>query len=658
MLFLNLVLMNRRHWKSTSRSNNSLQYLTRGVSLAVIFGCFVAWAGYTAWRADATSEGLFSLSSSTRSILKSIDSERPIQIQAYLSPEVPRDYVDTRKRLVGLLRQYDQLAGKNLQVRYVDVEPFSEAAEEAEHFGIEPVRVMSERDGRYNEDEVYLGAVVISSFDKVVVPFFGKGLPIEYELTRSVQTVANENRLTVGVLQTDAGLMGGNEWQIVTELKKQYDVEDVSPASPIDPERFDVLLAVMPSALTDPEMDNLVTYVKTGKPALIFDDPFPLFLGSQFGVSNAPRQSKPRPGGGMMGMMGQQAPPEQKADGGRATRLLDALGIHWEYDRVVFDYNNPHPEFEERFTPEWVFVTSNEEGDSFAEAPLTQDLQEIVSIYGGSISKNSGDQYTFEPLITTTPNSGILRWEDFVDESGINFFTMQPTARPRPDPLRITDLTRHILAARVKSEREGAKVNAIFVADVDMIADVFFQERTLGFLDIDFDNVTFILNAVDSLAGDESFVDLRSRRSKHRTLSRIESQKKVFLQEANDEEKLADAAAKEELEKRREQLGKRVQEIEENQNLDPRAKVQLIQQAQMMEQQRMSLAEAQIEQKKNKQIGRIRAKTSRKSRELESLTRWLAVCIPPLPAMLLGLGVFWQRQLAEKRTVTEKRRRQ
>ena len=82
-----------------------------------------------------------------------------------------------------------------------------------------------------------------SSYDKVVVHFFGKALPIEYELTRSVQTAAQKERFSVGILTTDAGLMsGGRELQIVTELKRQYNVEEVSPATPIDAERFDVLL--------------------------------------------------------------------------------------------------------------------------------------------------------------------------------------------------------------------------------------------------------------------------------------------------------------------------------------------------------------------------------------------------------------------------------
>ena len=79
-------------------------------------------------------------------------------------------------------------------------------------------------------------------------------------------------------------------------------------------------------------------------------------------------------------------------------------------------------------------------------------------------------------------------------------------------------------AARVKRDSQDYKVNAIFVADVDMISDFFFQERNLGNLSMKFDNVTFVLNAVDSLVGDDSFIELRSRRPAHRTLVRVEQQ--------------------------------------------------------------------------------------------------------------------------------------
>ena len=637
------------------------QYSVRTVSLALILICVTAWAGYAAIRVDATSEQLFSLSPATKRILHGLESERPIVVQAFLSPEVPREYVETRKRLVGLLRQFDEIGGKNLEVRHVDVATFSEQAEEAEHFGIRPVQVMTEVDGRRAEADVYLGAVVISSYDKVAVPFFGKGLPIEYELTRSVQTVANKDRHTVGILTTDAGLMSGSrEWQIVTELKKQYDVEEVSPAAEIDAERFDVLIAAMPSSLTDPQLDNLVSYVSSGKPALIFDDPFPLTFNSGFGVTNAPRQPKPSPGGQMGGMFGGggQPPPEQKADGGRATRLLDALDIRWKYDRVTFDVNNPHPEFG-MLPPEYVFVTrdgGNEEAFN-RDSKITSGLQELIALYAGTVEHGNTGNSTFVPLLATGSDSGVLDWEEFVDDGGMNFFSMQSTANPRRNPLRRMDRNSHTIAAHVTSDKDDAKLNAIFVADVDMISDFFFEERNLGNLDLQFDNVTFVLNAVDALAGDDAFIDLRSRRARHRTLTRVEAQKRAFLEDANAAEKEADSEANEELEKRRELLSERVKEIEEDENLDPIAKNQQLKQAQEAEQQRLNMAEAQIEQKKNELLRGIKAKTNRQIRNLESSIRRWAVGLPPIPALCVGLVVFMSRLQSEKRTVVSKRRR-
>jgi ABC-2 type transport system permease protein len=658
MLYINHSLMTRRHWHTRSEPAIGIQYAVRAGCIAVVLSCVTAWAGYGAFRADATRERLFSLTAATKDILKELDSERPIEIQAFLSPDVPREYVETRKRLVGLLRQFDELGGKNLDVRYVDVEPFSQQAEEAEHFGITPVGLMTEVDGRRSEAEVFLGAVVISSFDKVVIPFFGKGLPIEYELTRSIQTVADEQRHTVGVLTTDANLMGNSrDWQIVRELKLQYNVEQVSPSSEIDPEQFDVLLVVMPSSLTAPEMENLVAYAKTGSPLLVFDDPFPLsFNNSGSGVTGAPRQPKP---GNNNPMMGQGAPPpEQKADGGRATRLLEALGIEWQFDACVFDVNNPHPEFA-MLPPEYVFVTRDGNGSPAfnIDDPTTKGLQELITLYPGEVYSRGGGKVDFQSLLSTSEQSGVMPWEEFVDEGGFNFFSMQGAANPRRNPSRAIDGSTHTLAARVTGDSEGSKVNAIFVADVDMISDFFFQERTLGNLSMKFDNVTFMLNAVDSLVGDDSFIELRSRRPAHRALVKVEDQKRMFMESANEAEREADKEAEEELEQRREQLSSRVKEIQGNEDLDPIAKMQMLQQAQEAEQKRMSLAEAQIEQKKNDRIRKIRATTNRQIRALEAKIRFWSVCLPAIPAFALGAFVFIQRTRDEKTTVVESRRR-
>ena len=659
MLYLNFVFITKRHWSSNQQVGMGMQFSVRSVCLAVILVCCTAWAGYAALRVDATSERLFSLSDITRSTLSELNPERPIEIQAFLSPEVPREYVDTRKQLVGLLRQYDRLGGNGLAIRFVDVTEFSPRADEAEHFGIEPVRLFTDIDGRRTEVEVFLGAVVISSYDKVVVPFFGKGLPIEYELTRSLRTVLSEERHTIGILETDPQLMGSREWQIVTELRKQYDVESVSPMTEIDAEQFDVLLAVMPSSLTEPQMDNFVNYIKAGHPALIFDDPYPMAFSTQFGVANAPRHGKPRPGGHMaMFGGGGGPPPEQKADGGRATRLLDALDIRWDYDTVVFDAVNPHPEYES-LDQEYVFITRDSNPDAFnPESAITKDLEQTLLIFSGSVQQrhSEGREYNFTELMKTSGASGRLAWDEFATDR-FDPFSMQSTAVPRENRLWPPDEFAHVLAAHIESDSEDDERNVIFVPDMDMVSDFFFQSRVFADLDLKFDNVSFVLNAVDILAEDDSVVALRSRRPRHRSLTHIEQQKRQFLNEASRREQKADEEAKEELESRRTQLAKRLTEIRENADLDPVVRAQLEEQAEAAEQQRLNLAEAQIEQDKNYELRRIRKQTNREIQSVISKAQLFSIFIAPIPAICLGLLVFGMRLNDEKRHIVDTRRR-
>ena len=98
-------------------------------------GITVASLGYAATRArsraDVTSEGLSRLTPATQELMRGINVERPVVVHAFVSQDVPREYVEIRLRLLNLLREMEAQGGEGLTVRIVEPELYSPEAEEA-----------------------------------------------------------------------------------------------------------------------------------------------------------------------------------------------------------------------------------------------------------------------------------------------------------------------------------------------------------------------------------------------------------------------------------------------------------------------------------------------------------------------------------------------
>lgn len=658
MLYINLVLIGQRHWAGGNRGTDmGWQYLARAASLAVVLFSANAVMANVNVRGDWTAEGLYTLSGTTTKLLKDLSDDRPVIMQVFVSKTVPREYVSVKTSLLGLLTQYQQYGRGRITVRVVEVDPFSDQADEARKFGVEPRKVQSERGGRIQVDDVFLGCVVNSGANEVVIPFFEVAIPIEYELTRSVRTVASKTRRTIGILETDAKINGGfdmqsfrssPEWRIVSELKKQYNVETVSAAGPIDDSKFDVLIAVLPSSLDQAQMGNFVDYVKKGKPTLIFDDPLPAFNPGM-----APKQPKPRQGGMMMG----GPPPEMKADGGKATSLVNLLGIQWQHDQVVWADTIMllHPEYAEVVRPEMVAISKKSGVDSAFNnsSDITSGLQELLMFFSGTIRPREGSKLKFEPLLRTGKNAGLLDWDDFVRPGmfgGVDIID---------NPRRRSDDTAHVVGAQIKSEDgdKENKINVIYIADADIISDWFFMVRERRMYGLDLDNVTFVLNAVDSLAGDQAYIDLRKRRPKHRTLTAVEKRTEKFVKQSLEQREAAAEEAKKKSEAEKDKFKQKREKIEKDDTLDEVAKLQQLALAKQEEERKVEVAEAQIEQEKQKKLDEIRAREKREVRGIEHFFSRIATILPPIPALILGFFVWLRMLQNEQREVPPMRRR-
>ncbi|MBI3940527.1 MAG: Gldg family protein [Acidobacteria bacterium] len=636
VLYLNVAILGRRHWptgKGTVRLGR--HYLVRGVALVVGLAGVTILAGRIGGRLDVTAERIHSLSDQTRKLIQGLDPKRPVFIQAHLSSEVPRDYVQTRNNIVAMLREFEGLGKGRIHVHRVTTEKYTPEAREAqEKFNISARPVPVSRQAPGGPTEIYLGVAFNSGSEEFVIPFFDPGLPVEYELMRSVRVVSRASRKKIGVLQTAANVFGGYdfatrnrtpEWSIVAELRKQYDVVQVSPA--VDyPDDLDVLMAVQPSTLEPGEVAQLTQYARKGKPILVMVDPLPVF-----NPMLSPQQMPYNPM--------TQEPPRQPAD---VKPLMDAVGVEWLKDKVAWDKYNPHPQFR-TLPPEVIFVGAGNKGPMpFNKAELiSSGLQEVVMIDPGFLKPIQGRKVQFTPLIQTGKESGSIEWGRVVQDTlfGIDMSSKVP---------HVPDGNSYVLAARVRAAPGGDPVNAIIIADADMMGEQFFQMRRAGLENLQFDNVTFLLNVVDQLAGDESFIALRKRRPRHRTLEAVEARTKVYEERRVKEMQDAEKTAEQRLKEAQDRLGKSVEQLRKRTDLDEQTKQIMLTSQESVENRRLAVARANIEEEKERFIERSRADMEASIRRIQNTIKILAVALPPVPAFALFLWVSLRRLRREK----------
>lgn len=649
--------------------------LIRFCALAVTVGSLGYAATRARSRADITSEGLSKLTPATEDLIRSIAVERPVVVHAFVSREVPREYVEIRLRLLNLLREMEAQGGQGLTVRIIEPELHSPEAEEAmEKWNIMPRPLVDREGGRLEEMETFMGLAFVSGPREEIIGFLDRGLSVEYEIARALRVVTQDKKKVVGIWRTDATIMGNFDlqsksqqpaWRIVEELRKQYEVRSLNPKQPV-PEDVDVLFVPQLPSCAQDELDNVRAYVEAGRPALLTVDPFPLF-----DIRTSPKEEKLPPPGQQNNMFGGGGGPPAEPKGDYAGFLRD-IGVDWDDEKILSDSYNPHPTLEQ-VPKQIVFVGPRQDGsNSFVGKDASVDgLTEIVLMFGGELKPAAGWQDKFTPLLETGPTTGWALFEAMVQRHPL--FGIQGPMPPRPGKLEDGRLTvvppdgkPKVMAARIKGGAEGEKKdrNVVVIADLDLFGNNFYamHERggdvdADGLDDVRFDNVTFLLNVVDGLIGDDRFVELRKRKAKYRRLATVDDLKKEerAAREAQTEE--ANKSAEAELEEAKKSLEAAVDAIEQRGDLDETTKQIMLKSAEQAENRRLQARTESIEREKAKAVGKVETRYQRQSREIEDRIRIASVLLPPVPALFLGGFIYLRKRRREHDAIPTTRRK-
>ena len=689
-LYLAIILIGRRHWYA-GKDGQSMRwhYIVRGLALVVMaFALNLVLSRYDRVRWDTTSEKISSLSPDTKRLLENLDPQHTTLIEAFISKSVPEQYTRAKVDLITMLNEFGAIGGNKLQVKiYDNLDPFSEGAIRAEQqYGIEPETVTTQERGAYKQETIFLGAAFRSGLEKVVVPFFDQGIPVEYELIRSINTVTQPERPRVGIVRTDAQLLGGFVMQggrpvqvqrqmIVDELEKQYEVVEVDPDSEF--ETCDVLMVVQPSSLTAPQLENLISAIRSGQPTAIFEDPLPYFLG-------APGTGQPKPPSVVSGQT-------QASSKGDITRLWSMLGLEMIGDpslvggfdaHIIFQNHNPYPKSRNvLLTREFVFASTDAPGavDALSvENTITSGLDQVLMPFPGAIREDKSKGMTFEKLVSTGNETGTIKYGEIAmaqRAAGSAFANELPNYR-RPTGVRYCLAAQ--ITGRVKAETAlpglpgtgnasgEAEVNVVFVADADLLSSQFLLIRArpqVADVDWQFDNVPFVLNVLDKLAGDDRLIEIRKRQTRHSTLRMIDAATETardnhaklseeFEKNFNAEKSNAESTMQKAVNQLRATIEKRQQE---GKTADVNRLVTELTMKQQVLQRRTETAIRKLEKERDRNRKVVEQELNQAVVGVQNAYKALAVLLPPIPPLIVGLIVFWKRRKRELEGVIDER---
>lgn len=604
--------------------------------LAVAVFCFNIIASKLFFRADVTQDKVFSLSKGTIQFLGKLEEE--ISIKLYFSRsmrDLPPAIKTFATRVEEVLREYVANSRGNVRFVVIDPKPDTDEEEWARKAGIQGVRLPS-------GEEMFFGVSFVMGDRESAIPYLDprREEQLEYDLTEALVNIRRREKPTIGIaswLPVTGGsdpmamMRGGREedWVFVSELRKSADVKVVETTATEIPAEIGVLIVFHPKEPSESFEYAVDQFLMRGGRLIVAVDPF-----SRTDLALNGRQAQ------MMGQM-----PKSSSN---MPKIFGAIGVKYNPDNLVGDIVQPTQINAGTGPVNYPYFISLS-GDSLLKTPISGSLHQMLFAEGGEVEKADGSQFSFEPLLQTSGESGTAsaatalfqQPQDLARDLKVEnkkrilaamvrgkFKSAFSTAPPPPagaDPQKTKPPGPHIAEAT-------AETTVVVVADTDFAFDQNAVDK-MQFINQVLvrprnDNLAFIFNTVDVLGGSEDLINIRSKGRIARPFSRL-----VAI------ERNAQARWKEEEEK----LNNRLTELQKKLN-------EL--QAQRTDGSRLNLTPEQ-----QREIEKFRAEeldVRRKRREvrknlredIEALGKRLMVAnmvIVPLAVSGLGIGVFMNR---------------
>ena len=175
--------------------------------------------------------------------------------------------------------------------------------------------------------------------------------------------------------------------------------------------------------------------------------------------------------------------------------------------------------------------------------PATRGISELCFQYTGYLRERPDTTLEFDYLVKTGKAGRLSQLEYLQAIAQFGMFSNNTDAvlqsrRGNADKeyFLATQITGAKAAEALTQKRPAAKsnTNVIYLCDVDILSDFFVDIRNNPIqrgTNYQCQNMAFVLNLIDSMVGEETYLDLRSRRIRHMTLQVVEKTTEEAMQD-------------------------------------------------------------------------------------------------------------------------------
>jgi len=446
------------------------------------------------FRLDFTADKRYTLSKTTKNVLKLLDQQ--ITVTAYFSSKLPPDILYLKNDFRDMLIEYANYSKKKVVFNFVDPSKDPRVLQKAKQKGIQPVIVNIRKKDKFQQQEVYLGAIVQMGEKSEVIPAIQPGAPMEYALTFSIKKCATKEKNLVGLVtgQNEASI---SELSYLSQmLSDLYEFEEVPLTdTALIPPKFKTLAIINPKdSFSEKQLIELELFLGAGGNLLI------CYSYADGNLSEMPPVTYLTPTGleNFLAKFGVQLLPNLVYD-------LQSSQITVQQKQGDYVINTPLDFY---YIP---FITN------FADHPITKGLESILLPFASEIRIiNESLKIKITALASSSKSSGTE-----AVPSTINLMKQWTD----------NDFNRSAIpvAVAVEGSIRGSRKSKLVVVSNGNFALNDQQGRMQGTPD----NMNFIAGAIDWLSDKTGLSDLRTKSVVSRPIKQMSDDKKNLIKYLN-----------------------------------------------------------------------------------------------------------------------------